>query len=454
MASRPSSPTGFEMADALSGLVLIDTNDLSKCGSPFARVPSLVLLDLTAHEKTTHNSAVNNDEINLEVDSDEEQAQEAFDTSTKEALHALFTEFDTSGDGHIDAKELLVFLHRLPEMAGMKLPTDFTVEEANLCMQGFDLDHNGTIEEEELMQWISDGLAKTAAERITFSLSSPFAAKLNIFLSSASKVIAAHMYRGSGETEDAKDTREKYVQRGTYDCEDSEDSEDSEDADDSLVYNETLTVHLHNKQQWGFKLYTMKEGALILFSVDPGERGYEAGIRNGDVLKQVGEEIIDTETAKEAYDAIVLEKVKSSHFGKTGETVAVKIVRSFLDCRLPANKPWGFTLEELNDHTLQVKSADQGEHGYKAGIRNGDCLVRVGGEKLPPLCSAKEAFAIIKKHKTEAEEWLKIVLRRPAAVPVEKTGKHQSMLFRDQSVVRQEQRNANHLEHQLESTAE
>ena len=175
MASRPSSPTGFEMADAMSGLVLIDTNDLSKCGSPFARVPSLVLLDLTAHEKTTHNSAVNNDEINLEVDSDEEQVQEAFDSSTKEALHALFTEFDTSGDGHIDAKELLVFLHRLPEMAGMKLPTDFTVEEANLCMQGFDLDHNGTIEEEELMQWISDGLAKTAAERITFSLSSPFA---------------------------------------------------------------------------------------------------------------------------------------------------------------------------------------------------------------------------------------------------------------------------------------
>ena len=192
-SSRSSSPR-FELSSAMSGLVLVDNVDLEKIGTPLARTPTLVLLGLTKHEKEEHQNAINNNEINLEIDSDDEQRMQSFLRNTKEALPSLFTEFDLDGNGHIDPEELLVFLHSVPIKAGIILPSEFTKEEGKLCMRGFDIDNNGTIEEDELMMWISDGLAKNDAERKTFSESSPFAAKMNIFLSAASKVIAEYSY--------------------------------------------------------------------------------------------------------------------------------------------------------------------------------------------------------------------------------------------------------------------
>ena len=90
--------------------------------------------------------------------------------------------------------------------------------------------------------------------------------------------------------------------------------------DIGMVFNETMVVQLSNVELWGFKLHSMKEGALVIFSADPGEKGYMAGIRNGDILKQVGNEIIDTETAKEALNVIKLQKSKSHTFGKANTT--------------------------------------------------------------------------------------------------------------------------------------
>lgn len=222
--------------------------------------------------------------------------------------------------------------------------------------------------------------------------------------------------------------------------------------DIGMVFNETMVVQLSNVELWGFKLHSMKEGALVIFSADPGEKGYMAGIRNGDILKQVGNEIIDTETAKEALNVIKLQKSKSHTFGKANTTtVAVKVLRAFLDVELPAHKPWGFSLEELDDHTLHVKSAKKDGYGYMAGIRDGDCLSQVGDEMIPPVCSAQKAFQIIKKHKEKADHNnINVVIRRPAAIP----GTEGKYLFRDQSLRRQEKRNTNHLNRQLATLME
>jgi len=221
--------------------------------------------------------------------------------------------------------------------------------------------------------------------------------------------------------------------------------------DIGMVFNETMVVQLSNVELWGFKLHSMKEGALVIFSADPGEKGYMAGIRNGDILKQVGNEIIDTETAKEALNVIKLQKSKSHTFGKANTTtVAVKVLRAFLDVELPAHKPWGFSLEELDDHTLQVKSAKKDGFGYIAGIRDGDCLSQVGDEMIPPVCSAQKAFQMIKKHKEKADHNINVIIRRPAAIP----GTEGKYLFRDQSLRRQEKRNTNHLDRQLATLME
>ena len=97
-----------------------------------------------------------------------------------------------------------------------------------------------------------------------------------------------------------------------------------------------------------------------------------------------------------------------------------------IDVLLPANLPWGFTLEELSDHTLQVISAGNGE-GYKGGVRNCDCLLQVGNETLKPNCSAKSALKIINRHKLEdSTKEVKIRLRRPAAII-----KNGSIVFRE-----------------------
>ena len=187
-------------------------------------------------------------------------------------------------------------------------------------------------------------------------------------------------------------------------------------------FKKVCVFKLPSKKHWGFKLKALDSGALVLFSCDPGETGYACGVRNGDVLTQVGDEVIDVETASQALTVITNKKMAT-----TKHLVIIKVYRMLIDVLLPANLPWGFTLEELSDHTLQVISADNGEYGFKGGVRNCDCLMQVGNETLKPNCSAKSALKIINRHKLEdSTKEVKIRLRRPAAII-----KNGSIVFRE-----------------------
>jgi Ca2+-binding EF-hand superfamily protein len=190
--SRSSSP-GLELDNATSGLVLIDDFDIQSLGTPLARVPTRALLfSLTPHEQKVHEDAVaSNFDIKLEVDPEVAALYVGgIDENTKGALHSMFAQFDKDGNGHIDQDELKSLLHLIPEQAQVQLPSLFTDEDCQLCMEGFDIDNNGTIEENELMMWISDGLAKSIQEREDFAASSPLAQKLNYFLLASAKVIS------------------------------------------------------------------------------------------------------------------------------------------------------------------------------------------------------------------------------------------------------------------------
>jgi len=169
-----------------------------------------------------------------------------------------------------------------------------------------------------------------------------------------------------------------------------------------------VTLSLPNNEKWGIKLHPLKSGELVLFSADPGEYGYNSGIRNGDVLHHVGDELIDTETANEALKVILLQKMKAR-----GNNVKIQVTRDIMDVFLPSNELWGFQLEELEDFTLQVKSTDRNGHGFKVGIRNGDCLVSVGNDAFHSECKVQEAFQLISKHKTKEENKVLVVIRRP-----------------------------------------
>ena len=50
---------------------------------------------LSKHEKAEHQNSVNKNEISLQITSDDEQTQDDFDRNTREALHALFQEFES-----------------------------------------------------------------------------------------------------------------------------------------------------------------------------------------------------------------------------------------------------------------------------------------------------------------------------------------------------------------------
>ena len=61
--------------------------------------------------------------------------------NTTDALHALFLEYDTDETGSINLQELQLLLHRIPEQAGIELPSPFTDKECETCLDLFDPDH-------------------------------------------------------------------------------------------------------------------------------------------------------------------------------------------------------------------------------------------------------------------------------------------------------------------------
>ncbi len=98
------------------------------------------------------------------------------------ASHRLFTEFDTSGDGHIKLDELTEMLADLPSRVNIDGFEPFDESDVQRVMEAFDEDGNGEIEEGEWSEWIKGGLKRSDEARAEFAETSPLAKKLSLFL--------------------------------------------------------------------------------------------------------------------------------------------------------------------------------------------------------------------------------------------------------------------------------
>eukprot|EP00946_MAST-07B_sp_MAST-7B-sp1_P001036 g1036.t1 len=110
---------------------------------------------------------------------------------TEAAVHAIFQEFDTDGNGHIDESELGALLSGLLRRGGADTFENgggFTGAEVKRVMRAFDADGNGTVEEAELVEWIVDGVSKSVQQRRAFARSTPLASKLDKFLTATARV--------------------------------------------------------------------------------------------------------------------------------------------------------------------------------------------------------------------------------------------------------------------------
>jgi len=101
---------------------------------------------------------------------------------SREALHAIFTEFNTDVQGHLSREELTVLLRAICNRENVDLGSPWTDKQVTNVMSAFDEDGNGTVEEEEFVHWILQGLGRTEKERIQFARRSPLAFKLDQFL--------------------------------------------------------------------------------------------------------------------------------------------------------------------------------------------------------------------------------------------------------------------------------
>lgn len=103
------------------------------------------------------------------------------DEEMKDGLSKLYHQYDIDGDGHIDERELWAMLTEVIIASGVG-KEGFTEEDAKTVMAALDEDGNGTVEEGELVEWVVSGLKRPIADRKAFAKTSPFASRLDQFL--------------------------------------------------------------------------------------------------------------------------------------------------------------------------------------------------------------------------------------------------------------------------------
>ena len=99
----------------------------------------------------------------------------------KDGLMKLYHQYDIDGDGHIDERELWAMLTEVIIASGIG-KEGFTEEDAKTVMAALDEDGNGTVEKAELVEWVLSGLKRPIADRRAFAKTSPFASRLDQFL--------------------------------------------------------------------------------------------------------------------------------------------------------------------------------------------------------------------------------------------------------------------------------
>ena len=82
----------------------------------------------------------------------------------RNVLRRLFVDFDIDGDGTIDSEEVHLLLKSI--LSGSELAIQpFTREEGKSVLRALDKDKNGTVDEDEWVDWMLSGLCENVLER-------------------------------------------------------------------------------------------------------------------------------------------------------------------------------------------------------------------------------------------------------------------------------------------------
>jgi Ca2+-binding EF-hand superfamily protein len=106
---------------------------------------------------------------------------ELTDEELRGGLTELYRQYDVDNNGHIDENELWAMLTEVIIASGVG-KEGFTKEDAKTVMAALDEDSNGSVEENELVDWVLQGLKRPLADRKAFAKTSPFANRLDQFL--------------------------------------------------------------------------------------------------------------------------------------------------------------------------------------------------------------------------------------------------------------------------------
>ena len=106
------------------------------------------------------------------------------------ALRHIFSESDKYNNGHLDVNELLSMLQLITKNSNITSP--FDISDAQRVLQAFDEDGNGTVEDDEFIHWVTEGLKKTRKDRDAFALRNTLAQKLDLFLTAVGERASAY----------------------------------------------------------------------------------------------------------------------------------------------------------------------------------------------------------------------------------------------------------------------
>ena len=200
-------------------------------------------------EKKTKEQTVNNEVLN---------------SKTAKRLTALFEEYGPTG--HMNTAALSLLLNKCIECGGGTKYT-FQNNEVDNVMLAFDIDGNGTVEKDEFLNWISDGMSASPADRRSLMKKSTLGPKLNAFLDSIVTIL-------SDESIDFKNVKSRAeaakkiqkVQRGKRGREKARiaAAEKAEKAEQGIIENDKKKAETSN--------HTFKVGNLVDYSRSKGHQ--------------------------------------------------------------------------------------------------------------------------------------------------------------------------------------
>lgn len=112
------------------------------------------------------------------------------DDAINDVVKDLFLQFDVDQDGHIEKDELCAMLMEVCLTGGLSTGYEATYDAAAKVLDILDTDGSGSIEPEELVTWVREGMTLSPEARRNFSKTSTEKTSLIRFLASIEEMIA------------------------------------------------------------------------------------------------------------------------------------------------------------------------------------------------------------------------------------------------------------------------